>query len=115
MSSQSRVPAAALARILPLLTAALLSAACTWVKPTEAGEGVVVGESFNITHCQKLGKTTTSVKHKVGSMDRKADKVRQELVTLARNEAAVMGGDTIVAQGPMADGSMTFDVYACRH
>lgn len=87
--------------------------ACTWVKPTEAGARVVVNDTFSLRHCDKLGTTTTSVKHKVGSLDRKAEKVTQELVTLARNEAAVMGGNAISSRGPVEDGSMVFDVYSC--
>lgn len=88
--------------------------ACTWVKPTEAGKQVVVAQDFNIGSCERLGKTTTSVKHRVGAFDRNADKVVEELTTLARDEAAQMGGDTIVAQGPARDGSMVFDVYRCK-
>lgn len=88
---------------------------CTWVKPTEAGESVAVVNAANVTHCRKLGTTTTSVKHKVGSFDRKSSKVEGELTTLARDEAAKMGGDSIVAQGPVReDGSMVFDVYRCQ-
>jgi len=86
---------------------------CTWVKPTETGAQVVVAEPFNISQCDRISTLTTSVKHTIGSMDRKAEKVKLELVTLARNEAALRNGDTIVARGPVADGSMTFDVYRC--
>lgn len=88
--------------------------ACTWVKPTEAGAQVRLVEDYNVTQCTKLGTTTTSVKHKIGAMGRDLEKVTEELTVLARNEAAVMGGDSIVAQGPPADGSMVFGVYRCR-
>jgi hypothetical protein len=86
---------------------------CTWVKPTEAGKGVTLVPVANVTHCERLGATKSSVKHKIGSMDRNEEKVTEELVTLARNEAAEMGGDSIVAQGPAEDGEMRFDVYRC--
>ena len=90
-----------------------VASACTWVKPTETGAQVVVAEAFNVSSCKRTSTLTTSVKHTIGSMDRKAEKVKLELVTLARNEAALRNGDTIVARGPVTDGSMTFDVYQC--
>jgi hypothetical protein len=46
-------------------------------------------------------------------MDRKKEKVRLEIETLARNEAAIRGGDTIVPRGPVEAGSRTYDVYRC--
>jgi len=88
--------------------------ACTWVKPTEAGKQVVVAQDFSITNCRKLGTTTTSVKDRVGSFNRNAEKVEKELTLLAQDEAAGMGGDTIVPQGSVSDGSRAFDVYRCR-
>jgi hypothetical protein len=36
------------------------------------------------------------------------------LVALARNEAALMGGDTVVAESPVKDGRQLFGVYRCR-
>ena len=86
---------------------------CTWVKPTEAGAHVTVADNTEIADCKRISTITTSVKHTIGSMDRKADKVRTELITLARNEAAIREGDTIVSRGPVSEGAMTFDVYQC--
>lgn len=87
--------------------------ACTWVKPTEAGANVVVGQASNVRTCKHISAITTSVKNQVGSMPRKPAKVSEELTTLAKNEAAIRGGDTIVAKAPASGGSMTFDVYQC--
>lgn len=87
--------------------------ACTWVKPTDAGENVVVGQAANVRTCKHISAITTSVKNQVGSMPRKPAKVSEELTTLAKNEAAIRGGDTIVAKAPASGGSMTFDVYRC--
>ncbi len=98
---------------LTLTLAISVVSACTWVKPTEAGAQVVVAEVAHIAHCKRISTLTTSVKHTIGSMQRNAEKVHQELLTLGRNEAAIRGGDTIVARGPVQEGSMTFDVYQC--
>ena len=86
---------------------------CTWVKPTEEGAHVTITDKSKIAGCKRISTITTSVKHTIGSMNRKADKVRTELITLARNEAAIRKGDTIVSRGPVSDGAMTFDVYQC--
>ena len=95
-------------------TALLALSACTWVKHTEEGSRVVLAEPVHVAHCEKLGTTTTAVKHEVGRVQRDDEKVAEELTTLARNEAAVMGGDTIVSLGPPRDGSAKFEVYRCR-
>jgi len=96
------------------ILAAMALAACTWVKPTEEGARVVVAEAYNVRDCTRVSTLTTSVKHTVGSMQRKPEKVEQELTTLARNEAAIRGGDTIVPRGEVQEGARTFDVYRCK-
>jgi hypothetical protein len=51
----------------------------------------------------------------VGILARGDSKVRGELITLARNEAATMGGDSIVAESPAVQGRQTFGVYRCSN
>ena len=48
-------------------------------------------------------------------LEKKEDfgKVAGELATLARNSAAQLGGDTVVATSEITDGSQTFAVYRC--
>ena len=87
--------------------------ACTWVEPTKEGSDVLLVKAFNVETCKKVGTTTASVKHKVGIFTRSEEKVTEELTTLAKNKAAEMGGDSIVAQGEPVDGSMSFDIYRC--
>ena len=86
---------------------------CTWVEPTKEGSEVLLVKAFNVETCKKVGTTTASVKHKVGMFTRSEEKVTDELTTLAKNKAAEMGGDSIVAQGEPVDGSMSFDIYKC--
>ena len=95
------------------LIAACGLAACTWVEPTKEGGEVLLVKAFNVESCKKLGSTTSYVKHKVGFITRGEEKVNEELVTLARNKAAEMGGNSIVAQGPAKEGRMSFDIYKC--
>ena len=87
--------------------------ACTWVELTKEGGEVELVEAVNVEGCQRFGTAGSSVKHEVGVYTRGEEKVTEELVILAKNKAAEMGGDSIVAQGPPVDGSMKFDVYKC--
>jgi PBP1b-binding outer membrane lipoprotein LpoB len=87
--------------------------ACTWVEPTKESSNVTLVKSFNVKSCEKLGTTTATVKHQVGPITRDADTVREELITVAKNKAATMGADSIVAKEPVSEGSMSFDIYRC--
>jgi len=88
--------------------------ACTWVKPTPEGAEVVVSDSTGVNNCVSKGKVNASLKSRVGAFERKPGKVAGELETLARNEAASMGGDTIVAESEIDEGRQTFGVYKCH-
>lgn len=88
--------------------------ACTWVKPTEGGETVVVAAGQGVSSCERKGAVESALKSRVAGVERNATKVAGELETLARNEAARMGGDTIVAESTVWDGKQTFGVYRCR-
>lgn len=87
--------------------------ACTWVEPTKESSGVTLVKSFDVNSCKKLGSTNATVTQKFGPVTRDDDVVMEELITLAKNRAAKMGGDSIVAQEPVVDGSMSFDIYRC--
>jgi hypothetical protein len=91
----------------------LTLSACTWVKPTEAGKKVTLVKAFNVKNCKNIGTTTSSVKAQLGSIERSPDKVRQELIALAQNQAADLGGDSIVALTDVEEGSMEFGIYRC--
>ena len=94
---------------------ALLAGACTWVKLTGPGEGVHLGTVSETSSCTKLGTTTSKTSTKVGIFTRGTKKVDTELESLARNEAANMGGDVIVPHGPTSsEGRRSFDVYRCK-
>ena len=88
--------------------------ACTWVKPTDAGAKVVVADGSGVSNCERKGQVESALKSRVGAFERNATKVAGELETLARNEAAKMGGDTVVAESNVRDGKQTFGVYRCR-
>lgn len=88
-------------------------AACTWVKTTPEGEGVQIATMQQTRDCEKLGDVNVSLKHKVGRVERKPEKVATELETLARNEGALMGGNTVAPVSKSSDGRQTFGVFNC--
>ncbi len=101
-------------RILAALVLLAALPACTWVKATEAGAQVVVSDGAGVNNCERKGEVEAALKSRVAGFERNATKVAGELETLARNEAAKMGGDTIVAESTVRDGKQTFGVYRCR-
>ncbi len=101
-------------RSLTLLTIFILSG-CTWVKPTDAGRQVTLVKAFNVKNCKMIGTTTSSVKAQFGSIERSPEKVSSELIALAQNQATDLGGDSIVANYPVKNGSLEFQIYRCGH
>ncbi|MBT8114881.1 MAG: DUF4156 domain-containing protein, partial [Arenicella sp.] len=68
---------------------------CTWVKPTPEASKVRLVPIDRVADCSKIGGVTTSTVDKV-VINRKSAKVKTELETLAKIEAAKMDADTIV-------------------
>lgn len=95
-----------------MLAAAILLSACSTLKLTEGGEKVRVLEPSEVSSCKNLGRTNTSVTAKV-LFERPESTVAKELLIVARNSAANMGGDTIVPLTIIENGQQTFVVYKC--
>lgn len=95
------------------LSCFVLVAGCTWVKATPEGAQVEIAEAADVAACERAGKVTVSVKGNVGSMERNQMMVTSELVTLARNEATSLGGDTVVPESEITEGRQVFGVYDC--
>lgn len=102
--------------IIPTTAMLVLLAACTWVEPTLQGSQIklVDKNDTSLESCTKIETVTAMVKHRVGFFARSEDKVNTELITIAQNEAAEIGGDTISAAGPASNGERSFIVYDCR-
>lgn len=99
---------------LPLIFAVSVTG-CTWVKVSEGGEGVAVSKRAPVQDCEKMKTLHVQVKDNlVGSVDRSSEKVAKELKTLARNEAALEGGNFIVPVSAAKDGRQSFELYRCR-
>ncbi len=102
-------------RRFPLLVLAAATGACTWVKPDEAGSRVRVAYDGNVAGCTKVGEIGVGVRDRLlPGVERNPLKVRDELESLARNEAAGLGGDTVVAVDEPRGGEQRFVAYRCR-
>ena len=103
-----------LSRSLAVVCLITAAGGCSWVKPTELGARVRVATTGEVEDCADAGTTHVSVMDKLGVVDRNQAKVAEELATLARNSAAQLGGDTVVAITEVVDGTQTFAVHQCE-
>ena len=102
-----------LKQALMISVLALGTSACNFVTVSDAGAGVTQATAADVQNCTDLGavvaRTQASLLIKRGDT-----KVRQELIDLARNEAAELGGNAIVAIAPPEQGVQRFRAYRCQ-
>ena len=96
----------------PLLVLPLVLSACTWVHMTPGASAVKVVAAAP-SGCEKRGEVEVSVKHNLAFIERNPIKVRDELETLARNEAPGLQADTIHPLAEPAGGSQRFAAWRC--
>ena len=102
-----RRPLSVLLLVLPL-------AACTWVPLQPEAKSIrVVPAGAAPAGCVRQGEIEVSVKHSVAFYERDPVKVRDELETLARNEAPGVPADTLQPLGEPANGSQRFAAFRC--
>ena len=65
------------------------------------------------TGCAYRGEVEVSVKDSIAFYERNHLKVREELETLARNEAPGLGADTVQPVGPPESGAQRFIAWRC--
>jgi hypothetical protein len=93
--------------LLPVMSA------CTWVPLSDEGARVQLRSLEQARACEQKSRVTVSVKDKVAGITRNEDKMRGELETLARNEAARVGGNAVAAESEPTDGRQVFLIYHC--
>ena len=100
-------------RITLILAAALATSACTFVHMAPGAQAVRVVEGPP-AGCERRGEITVSVKDSVAFYERNQLRVREELETLARNEAPGLGADSVQPLGPPNDGEQRFAAWKCK-
>ncbi len=97
-----------------LMLAVLVLPACTWVKMAPGADRVKVAAlGKDMAACRKVGEIQVSVKDRLGPYERDELKVRDELETLARNEAPGLSADTVQPAAEPHDGGQRFLAFRC--
>ncbi|KRA54004.1 hypothetical protein ASD77_05070 [Pseudoxanthomonas sp. Root65] len=100
--------------LLAAVVSPLLLSACTWVHLAPSARDVrVVAPGAAPAGCEKRGEVSVSVKDSVAFYERNTLRVRDELETLARNEAPGLQANTLQALGDPANGEQRFAAYRC--
>ena len=92
----------------------VLASGCTWVHMAPGASAVqVISAGGPPAGCTKRGEVAVSVKDSVAFYQRNDLRVREELETLARNEAPGLDADTIQPLAPPLAGEQRFAAYHC--
>ena len=97
-----------------MLLGIVAASGCTWIDPIAGASAVTLVQPSHVVNCQSIGTTISQVANKIGFVNRSDDKVTEELLTLAKNSAVEMGGDTLVAEGGPSEGTQKFRIYKCQ-
>ncbi|PNS08664.1 DUF4156 domain-containing protein [Solilutibacter silvestris] len=98
---------------LTSIAAALVLAGCSLAPMTPEAERVQVVAAAP-TGCAPAGRVEVSVTSGFAMVKRNQLRVKDELETLARQEAAKIGANTVSPrEAPSADGSQSFEVWRC--
>jgi hypothetical protein len=101
-------------RPLAAILIASAAAGCTWV-PMQSGAAAVrvLAAGPAPAGCTKLGEIEVEVTDKVAFYERNPLRVREELETLARNEAVGLGATAVQPVAEPRDGSQRFIGWRC--
>lgn len=96
------------------LVAALLGG-CSWVGPSDEAlhRDIAVLDAASAAQCRLMTRTELTVADKLGNFQRMPADVQHDLQTLAINQAASAGDDTIAALSPIVAGKQTYGLYVC--
>lgn len=99
-----------------ILALALLAAgltACSFVTLNPQAKNVtVIPNSNSFSNCKFIGNTNVSLWSKADTFQ-SSEKIESQLDTLARNEAAGMGGNTVTPNSPINNNQRAYSVYNC--
>ena len=95
------------------LALALALPGCTWVRMAPGAAEVRVVTAAP-TGCTRRGEIEVSVGDRVPFYERNRLRVREELETMARNEAPGIGADTVQALDGPEDGEQRWVAWRCR-
>jgi hypothetical protein len=96
-----------------IISLAAVGGCSNWVGLTVEGEGVRLATAAEISNCSRLGRTRPQTLDRIGGVERGAERLQEELLRLARNDAGAMGGNVIVPESLIEEGEQVFGIYSC--
>lgn len=100
--------------VFTVLLLSVTATACTWVKlEPQARQIRVAAVGEDLSGCERRGEVAVAVKDGLGPVSRNDLKVRDELETLARNEAMGLQADTVQPKAEPSQGQQRFLAYRC--
>lgn len=99
--------------VLLTLAFGFVTACSSWVQLSPEAENVSLLTTSQVSQCQRAGTANVNALDEIGFIDRSATRLQDELVKLAKNEAARLGGNSIVPESTIAEGQQTFGVFRC--
>lgn len=96
-----------------IISLAAVGGCSNWVGLTVEGEGVRLATAAEISNCSRLGRTRSQSLDRVVGVERGAERLQEELLRLARNDAGAMGGNVIVPESLIEEGEQVFGIYSC--
>ena len=95
-----------------LYAVALLFSGCAFVELSDEGALVKQGTEEDIVNCELVAEVSSQTEDKI-LIDRSDTSVKGELAILARNKAAEMGANVVVASTDLHEGAQGFKAYYC--
>ena len=91
----------------------LLTSCNNWVQLLPEGAEVSLKTPTDVSTCRRIGTTSAQTLSKLIVVERGAERLQNELLTLARNQAGRMNANAIVPQSLIEEGKQRFGVYSC--
>lgn len=96
------------------LSLGVLAACSSWVQLSPEAESINLLTASQASQCRRIGTANVNALDEIGFIDRSATRLQDELVKLAKNEAARLGGTSVVPESTIEEGRQTFGVFFCR-
>ena len=93
-------------------------AGCTWVTQTpEALQSNIqaLDTKDALVRCQQIAANQLKVATKLGALQRMPDDVEHDLRTMAINQAATVGADSVAPLTDVKDGVQTWGLFNCKN
>ena len=91
----------------------IVSSCNRWGQVTSEGEAVRLASGNETANCQRVGSAQAQTLSRLVVVERGGERLQDELIRLARNEAGDLGGNVIVPESVIEEGRQSFGVYRC--